>query len=170
MNGANYNVPDSASERKAVHAAAYNNNEECIRLLLLYEDHESNENNLLINYTDKFKRTALMIAVEQGHFNTMLFIIEQNADLNLVDEKKCTALHRAVRILVFFPQTAIENQLDAVFYLLKSFLIFRVLFSFVRQNLILRTICLSDFQTTLLIVVYIYLRLHWVTRNAVLFC
>jgi ankyrin repeat protein len=94
LNGASCDLVDNISKRTALHAAAYNNNEDCIRLILMLINDKKN----LINAKDKFQRTPLMIAVEQGHLNTISYLVSQQADLNSTDDKKCTALHRAVKI------------------------------------------------------------------------
>lgn len=51
----------------------------------------------LSNVRDKFMRTPLMYATEQGHLNTISYLINyMSADVTLTDHKQRTALHRAV--------------------------------------------------------------------------
>ena len=95
LNGANCLVHDNVNKRTPLHAAAYNNNEECVKQLLVL----SNEKKDLINARDKYERTPLMIAVEQGHLNTILYLITQHANLDAADNQNCTALHRAVSVV-----------------------------------------------------------------------
>lgn len=92
LNGANCDLYDDVSQRTALHAAAYTNNEDCIKLILMLCNDKVN----LINSKDKYKRTPLMVAVEQGHLNTISYLITQQAQLDAIDDKNCTALHRAV--------------------------------------------------------------------------
>ena len=92
LNGANCDLVDNISQRTPLHAAAYNNHEDCIKLILMLINDKKN----LINAKDKFSRTPLMIAVEQGHLHTISVLVSQQADIDAVDDKNCTALHRAV--------------------------------------------------------------------------
>ena len=95
LNGANCDLVDNITQRTALHAAAYNNFEDCIKIIFML----INDKKDLLNAKDKYQRTPLMIAVEQGHLNTISYLVTQQADINATDEKKCTALHRAVSIL-----------------------------------------------------------------------
>lgn len=95
LNGANCVLKDNINQRSALHAAAYNNNEDCIKIMFLL----SNDRKELINVRDKYQRTPLMIAVEQGHLNTISYLISQQADLDAIDDKGCTSLHRAVSLI-----------------------------------------------------------------------
>jgi ankyrin repeat protein len=118
---------DSLTGRTALHAAALNNNDECLKIISLiinskattttldssvtylneaydYDLLTSNNTNCfynskLANLTDDMERTPLMIAVEQGHFNTINFLVNQmGADIFACDKKKRTALHRAAAL------------------------------------------------------------------------
>ena len=111
LNGANCDLVDNITQRTALHAAAYNNHEDCIKLILML----INDKKDLLNSKDKYKRTPLMIAVEQGHLNTISYLVSQQADLNLTDDKNCTALHRAVIIPfilqpLYYPATCTYDQ------------------------------------------------------------
>jgi len=95
-NGASYQTHDSVNERTPLHAAAYNNNEECLKAIASYLDVE-NQSDFKSDLLDKFGRTPLMIAVEQGHLNTIsLLINNMNADVLACDLNQRTALHRSV--------------------------------------------------------------------------
>lgn len=104
--GASYESHDDINWRTPIHAAAYNNNFECLRFILSFHKNKlanssSNSDNSLndnlVNICDKYQRTPLMYAVEQGHLSTINFLINEfGADVLLSDEKQRTALHRAV--------------------------------------------------------------------------
>lgn len=93
---ANCESHDSIDQRTPVHAAAYTNNIDCLRTIVSARYEMCAE---LANSRDRLMRTPLMYAVEQGHLNTVSFLIYyMGADVTLVDHKKRTALHRAVSI------------------------------------------------------------------------
>ncbi len=95
-NGASYQTHDSVNERTPLHAAAYNNNEECLKAIINYVDVE-NQSEFKSDLLDKHGRTPLMIAVEQGHLNTIsLLITHMNADVLACDINQRTSLHRSV--------------------------------------------------------------------------
>ena len=122
LHNANYELRDMVNGRASLHAAAFNNNDECLKIIsLIVNSRTSSSNRLnetydyfananedsnqanafmntkLANLRDKFNRTPLMIAVEQGHLNTINFLINQmGADVFATDDKNRTALHRAV--------------------------------------------------------------------------
>lgn len=111
--GANYELQDSLSGRTPIHAAAYTNNYECLRFIFNYHKNKlanlssssDNINDDLVNIRDNSQRTPLMYAVEQGHLNTINFLIDEfAADVLLTDDKKRSALHRAVseKIVLLF--------------------------------------------------------------------
>lgn len=110
--GANCRSQDSVDGRTPVHAAAYNNHLECLKAL-----HECDDESSLCgvgdkggggchiklgNMRDRFGRTPLMYATEQGHLNLFNYLINRlGADVLVCDNKKRSALHRAV-FLIFF--------------------------------------------------------------------
>lgn len=103
--GANYEAQDSVNGRTPIHAAAYTNSYECLRFIFNYHKSKlanlssssDNINDDLVNIRDNYQRTPLMYAIEQGHLNTINFLIEEfSADVLLCDNKQRTALHRAV--------------------------------------------------------------------------
>jgi ankyrin repeat protein len=107
--GAIYDTRDSINQRTPVHAAAYNNNTECLKILAsITSDNDLNTdltletcyfNKTLSNLRDKHDRTALHVAVEQGHLNTIQFLLNQmGSDPLAFDNKKRTALHRAAAL------------------------------------------------------------------------
>lgn len=127
QNDANYEVKDTINGRTPLHAAAYNNNEECLKILSLILNSKKNSNRLnetydyystaneesssqqssvnpfynyrLANLKDTQHRTPLMVAVEQGHLSTINFLIHQmGADVFAHDNKNRTALHRAAAL------------------------------------------------------------------------
>lgn len=105
--GANWTCKDQVNERTCIHAAAYNNNEDCIKiidhLVSSYEKQLDATQTKLINVKDKHGRTPLMCAIEKGHFNTVQFLISQlDADILACDNNKRTALHRAVFSSAFY--------------------------------------------------------------------
>ena len=100
-NGAAYDTHDSVNERTPLHAAAYNNNEECLKVIAQYLE-ENEHSDFHANLRDKHGRTPLMVAVEQGHLNTISFMITyMNADVLASDIHQRTALHRSVIGLFF---------------------------------------------------------------------
>ena len=97
--GAMYQSHDSVNERTPLHAAAYNNNEECLKAIANFlEIHDMS--NFNSDLRDKYGRTPLMVAVEQGHLNTISFLVSHmNADVLASDANQRTALHRSVIII-----------------------------------------------------------------------
>jgi ankyrin repeat protein len=96
--GASYKTHDSVNERTPLHAAAYNNNEECLKAISTYLDVE-NQSDFKSDLLDKYGRTPLMIAVEQGHLNTIsLLITHMNANVLECDVNQRTALHRSAAL------------------------------------------------------------------------
>jgi ankyrin repeat protein len=107
--GAVYDTRDNVNQRTPVHAAAYNNNTECLKILAsITSDNDLTTdltletcylNKTLSNLRDKHGRTALHVAVEQGHLNSIQFLINQmGSDPLAFDNKKRTALHRAAAL------------------------------------------------------------------------
>lgn len=111
--------------RTPMHSAALNNNEECLKIMTLITNSRMEQNRLdrtfetcayvyddtlktsfynskLANLKDNFERTPLMLAAEQGHLNTVTFLVNQmGADVLVSDSKGRTALHRAVSFFIF---------------------------------------------------------------------
>ena len=120
LHGANCETHDHVNQRTPIHAAAFNNNDECLKIMAVVENFKSNKrleksfklNNInilnqiqqdnffnckLANLKDKYHRTPLMRAVEQGHISTIsLLITQMGADVLAYDQKNRSALHRAV--------------------------------------------------------------------------
>jgi ankyrin repeat protein len=109
--GANCESRDAVTERTAIHSAAYNNNEDCLKAISIayntmisrstnrknslyemnsnegrynYEDQYRYFNSKLANVRDKHARTPLMLAVEQGHLSAITFLITQMVRYYLV--------------------------------------------------------------------------------------
>lgn len=108
---------DSVSGRTPVHAAAANNQEEALKVMVLVANsqmdsaraahkesaHSSFYNLKLANLKDNAGRTPLMLATEQGHLNTALLLVSQmGANVLAADHSGRTALHRAVSIASSF--------------------------------------------------------------------
>ena len=127
LNDANYELKDNVNGRTPIHAAAFNNNEECLKVISLIVNSKKSTSRLnetydyyttsasddvssqtsvnafynyrLANLKDSQSRTPLMVAVEQGHLNTINFLIHQmGADVFAYDNKNRTALHRAAAL------------------------------------------------------------------------
>lgn len=111
--------------RSPIHFAALYNNEECLKIMTLIANSRMEKNRLnrtfetcayvydeamknsfynskLANLKDNLERTPLMLAAEQGHLNTISFLVSQmGADVLVCDNKGRTALHRAVNLKFF---------------------------------------------------------------------
>lgn len=95
LNGASSLTYDSINNRTPIHAACYNGFDECIKPIVMLATIDKQR---LLESRDKHGRTPLMVAVEQGHLNTIDYLIGHNIDLNLVDNYGCTSLHRAAAL------------------------------------------------------------------------
>lgn len=112
-NNASCESRDSVSGRTPLHAAAANNQEEALKVMVLVANsqmdsartaHKESANtslyNLkLANLKDDAGRTPLMLAAEKGHLNTAVLLVSQlGANVLAADHSGRTALHRAVSI------------------------------------------------------------------------
>lgn len=118
--GANWESRDLATGRTPIHAAAANNHEDALKVMVLvansqlepgranraYEAYDETKgassfyNLKLANLKDSTGRTPLMLAVENGYLNTVVFLVSQmGANVLATDDSGRTALHRAVRTL-----------------------------------------------------------------------
>ena len=125
--GAIYDIQDKINQRTPIHAAAYNNNTECLKIIAsITSDNDLTSdltletcylNKTLSNLRDKHGRTALHVAVEQGHLNTIQFLINQmGCDPLAFDNKKRTALHRAAALgYEEICLTILKSNLDTIF-------------------------------------------------------
>lgn len=88
--GANVNYRDYYDKSNpkhfttAIHQAAVTGNEKLVRLLL-------SQKNILINESDSYGKTPLMIAVQNGHSDVVNMLIKAGADPNFKNDKGQTA-------------------------------------------------------------------------------
>ena len=79
----NVNKKDKFAGRTALHHAAYNNNAEVARMLLLHKNINS------VNVTDNFGNSALMIAVKYRSEETLRELLEHQCTMLLSQCKRC---------------------------------------------------------------------------------
>lgn len=78
----------------AIHHSAKNGHNRSLSLLLKHALKDGN----VINAQDALQRTALMLAAEHGHIESVEALIKAGADVNVLDSNSRSALYRAVGI------------------------------------------------------------------------